>query len=45
VDGGEELYDHAADREELHNLASDPSMADIKAGLKQQLQSIRAARA
>ena len=44
ANGGEELYDHAADREELHNLASDPSMADIKAGLKQQLQSIRAAR-
>jgi arylsulfatase A-like enzyme len=33
ADGGEELYDHAADPYEWTNLAADPKHADAKAGL------------
>jgi arylsulfatase A-like enzyme len=33
ADGGEELYDHAADPHEWTNLATDPKHADAKAGL------------
>ncbi len=34
-DGSEELYDHAADRMELTNLASDPKYSEIKTKLAQ----------
>jgi len=33
ADGGEELYDHATDPNEWHNLAADPTHAAVKARL------------
>ena len=43
ADGGEELYDHAADPYEWTNLAADPKHADAKAGLKKLLPTTNVA--
>jgi arylsulfatase A-like enzyme len=40
ADGGEELYDHDADRYEWRNLAADPKFADVKAGLQKLLPTV-----
>lgn len=37
ADGSEELYDHDADPREWTNLAKDPKVADVKAGLAKRL--------
>ncbi|MEM0970085.1 MAG: sulfatase, partial [Verrucomicrobiota bacterium] len=37
-EAGEELYDYASDPREFHNLASDPSCAEIVAGLRRRLE-------
>ncbi|HEU0297935.1 MAG TPA: sulfatase-like hydrolase/transferase [Longimicrobium sp.] len=34
ADGSEELYDHATDPNEWHNLAGDPALAGVKASLR-----------
>jgi arylsulfatase A-like enzyme len=39
-DGGEELYDHNADRHEWHNLAGKPESAQVIARLKQALPKV-----
>ncbi len=41
---GEEMYDYAKDPRELHNLASDTSIAPLKQTLRARLESITAAR-
>lgn len=41
---GEELYDYQADPHEWSNLADDPAAQQLKAGLRQQLESITAER-
>jgi arylsulfatase A-like enzyme len=43
ADGGEELYDHAADPYEWTNLATDPKHADTKAGLMKLLPTTNTA--
>jgi iduronate 2-sulfatase len=37
---GDELYDYEKDPREVHNVAADPAMSDIKAQLRDQLHSI-----
>jgi arylsulfatase A-like enzyme len=43
ADGGEELYDHAADPYEWKNLAADPKFAAPKATMKALLPTVNAA--
>ncbi|MCA9195298.1 MAG: sulfatase [Planctomycetales bacterium] len=43
ADGGEELYDHSVDPHEWNNLADNPLLKDIKAGLAAQLPKSDAA--
>lgn len=42
ADGGEELYDHAADPLEWKNLASDPALAKVKAEMRKHLPLVNA---
>jgi arylsulfatase A-like enzyme len=41
-DGFEELYDHAVDPHEFHNLANNPEMTSIKDGLAETFPSVNA---
>ena len=38
---GEELYDHAADPREIHNLAKDPAQAQVLAEMKKLIEPHR----
>jgi arylsulfatase A-like enzyme len=40
ADGGEELYDHEKDEYEWTNLANDPSLSEVKKGLKRLLPGV-----